>query len=210
VAALPAAVSAAPTPPAPTPPAPTTAGDDPDGPRPYPVAVLAPAGDPDGFAAASATPILAAQIRELLAVEAPIAFASLARRVADAWQLSRVTERVRERLRQALPGDVVVVEDVLWRADGDAATFRGFRVPGDAAPPTRAAEDLPIVEVANAMHWLLRQHVALAEPDLARETARCFGIQRLGSLVRDVMARALAQLLVAGRARRDGDVVRLP
>ena len=91
---------------------------------------------------------------------------------------------------------------------GAAGAFRGFRVPGETPP--RAADDLPIAEIATAMQGLLRQHAALAEADLARAAARCFGIQRLGSVVRDVMAKALEHLVVTGRGRRDGVLVRLP
>jgi very-short-patch-repair endonuclease len=183
---------------------------DPDGPRVYDLASLAAAGPADDFAAASATPALQAQVHALLAAEAPITFANLARRIAEAWQVSRVTERVRERVREVLPGGVVVVDEVIWFGEVDAASFRGFRVPHDGAASVRAADDLPIVEVANAMQWLLRQHAALGEHDLAREAARCFGIQRLGSVVRDVMARALEHLVESGRGRRDGEMVRLP
>ncbi len=182
--------------------------DDPDGPRPYVTATLPAGGSADDFVAAAAVPMLQQQIRALLAVEAPIAFHGLARRVAESWGLPRVTERVRERLREVLPGDVTVVDEVIWGLDVDAAAFRGFRVPGETPP--RAADDLPIAEIANAMQWLLRQHAALAEADLAREAARCFGIQRLGSVVRDVMAKALEHLVVTGRGRRDGVLVRLP
>jgi hypothetical protein len=60
------------------------------------------------------------------------------------------------------------------------------------------------------MVWLLRQHHGLAADDLLRETARTFGIQRLGSVVRDVMERALARLVEAGGCMRDGDVLRPP
>ena len=56
---------------------------------------------------------------------------------------------------------------------------------------------------------MLVQHQALSRDDLARETARCFGIARLGAVVKDVMAGALAQELAAGRLVADGDVVRL-
>jgi hypothetical protein len=182
---------------------------DPDGPRPYIAATLTSGGAADAFVTTAAAPLLQAQIRHLLAVEAPIAFTSLARRVAEAWGIARVTERVRERLRDVLPDDACLVDEVVWLGADEAAAFRGFRVPGDAAS-LRAADDLPIAEVVNAMQWLLRQHAALADEDLAREAARCFGIQRLGSVVRDVMARALEQLVASGRGRRDGDLLRLP
>ena len=186
---------------------------DPDGPRPYPIARLPHAGDADAFATPRALPVLAAQCRALLEVEAPIAFDRLARRLAATWLVSRVTERVRERLRAALPADAAVVDEIVWTAACTAESFRGFGEPDEADPDgigERPAEDLPIVEVANAMHWLLRQHAGLADDDLAREAARCFGIQRLGSQVRDVMQRALELLLATGRGRRDGDLVRLP
>ena len=64
------------------------------------------------------------------------------------------------------------------------------------------------MEIGNAMLWLLRQHQALAADDLAREAARCFGITRLGVVVKDVMAQALAALVAAGGVRHDGAVVR--
>jgi hypothetical protein len=99
---------------------------------------------------------------------------------------------------------------VLWRSSDDAQSFRGFRVPAEGADGARAAEELPLVEVMNAMAWLLRQHHALAAEDLAREAARCFGITRLGAVVRDAMERAVDRLVSAGRGVRDGEVVRLP
>jgi very-short-patch-repair endonuclease len=206
-AAVPAPVVPPPSAVQPTAAAPPLA--DPDGPRPYIAATLTSGGAADAFVTTAAAPLLQAQIRHLLAVEAPIAFTSLARRVAEAWGIARVTERVRERLRDVLPDDACLVDEVVWLGADEAAAFRGFRVPGDAAS-LRAADDLPIAEVVNAMQWLLRQHAALADEDLAREAARCFGIQRLGSVVRDVMARALEQLVASGRGRRDGDLLRLP
>ncbi|MBL9078276.1 MAG: DUF3320 domain-containing protein [Planctomycetes bacterium] len=219
-AAPPAPEPAAAPPPPPPPPAPAAeappaaaavpppAFDDPDGPRPYVAAELPAGGDADAFAAADALPVLTAQCRSLLAVEAPVAFARLAHRIAEAWQLSRVTERVRERVREALPPEARLEQDVVWL--GAPGPWRGFRVPADGAGALRDADELPIVEVANAMQWLLRQHAALSADDLAREAARCFGIQRLGTVVREVMRRALEYLLAGDRARRDGDVVRSP
>lgn len=183
---------------------------DPDGPRPYTAAVLPAAGAADEFATARAMLRLRTQIGTVLAAEAPLTFDLLARRVADAWDLSRVTERVRERLREALPPDVAQADDVLWPAGLDAAAYRGFRVPRDGEDAPRAAEDLPVVEVKNAMRWLLRQHQALAMDDLAREAARCFGITRLGAVVRAVMARGIDGLVAEGGGVRDGEVVRQP
>ncbi|MBL8756428.1 MAG: hypothetical protein JNK15_24250, partial [Planctomycetes bacterium] len=129
--------------------------------------------------------------------------------VGAAWELTRLTDRVRERVRSVLAPNAVVVDDVVWSDRGDIADFRGFRVPADGAERDRDADDLPVVELVHAMQWLLRQHQALSADDLARETARCFGITRLGTVVKDVMAEALERLLATAVAVRDGDVVRL-
>ncbi|HEX5053006.1 MAG TPA: DUF3320 domain-containing protein [Planctomycetota bacterium] len=199
-----------PEPTEPAPPPAATLPDDPDGPRPYSEHNLAPHGTPEEFAEATALAALRAQAESVLAVASPLAFDRFARAIAAAWGIQRVTERVRERLRQALPVGAVEVDGVLWARAGDVEAFRGFRVPAGGAEASRAAEELPLVEVRNAMAWLLRQHQALAGDDLAREAARRFGIARLGNVVREVMQRALERLVADGRGVRDGEVVRWP
>tara|TARA_R110002072_G_scaffold243682_1_gene402797 strand:+ start:141626 stop:147715 length:6090 start_codon:yes stop_codon:yes gene_type:complete len=171
--------------------------EDPDGPRPYVPADLADS-DSDQQAAAN-----------LLAAEAPIAFDRLVRTLAATWDVSRVTDRIRQRVRSALPTTAVEEDGVLWHVADQRGSFRGFRVPRNEQEE-RAIDELPTVEVVAAMAWLLRQHHALASDDLAREAARCFGIQRLGSVVRQVMGRALERLQETGQCERDGETVRLP
>ena len=183
---------------------------DPDGPRPYVPSVLPVAGTPEQFAEAKALAKLGAQAEAVLAAESPLSFDRFARALAMAWGIQRVTERVRERVRSVVAATAVELEGVLWRRGDDAQAFRGFRVPAEGADGARAADELPLVEITNAMAWLLRQHHAMAGEDLAREAARCFGITRLGAVVRDVMQRAADLLVAAGRGVRDGEVVRLP
>jgi len=114
---------------------------------------------------------------------------------------------VRERVRNALPRDVVERDGVLWAAGTDPATWRGFRIspPGEAA---RAAEQLPAIEIECAMAWVLQQHGSMGEDDLLRETARLFGFARLGTAVRAAMAGGLEDLLRRNGAQRDGATIR--
>jgi very-short-patch-repair endonuclease len=170
---------------------------DPDGPRPHELLQGACASD-DGDA-----------VRRMLEVEAPMVFERLVRRLAEAWDVSRVTDKVRARVRAALPPGSQSEHDTVWAGDEQRAAFRGFRVPEDQRSE-RSAEELPMVEVTHAMVWLLRQHHALAAEDLMRECARCFGISRLGSNVREVMARGVDLLVAAGHGVRNGDHVSMP
>ena len=171
--------------------------EDPDGPRPYECAVLE-RGMSDPAAVESA-----------LSVEAPIEFDRFARLLADLWEVGRVTDRLRERVRAALPEAALAENGVLWRDASQRDSFRGFRTP-QGEPSERSADELPLEEVMQAMVWMLRQHHALAVDDLARETARCFGIQRLGNVVRQVMEAALSRLITDGECELEGATVRLP
>ena len=183
---------------------------DPDGPRPYVAVELPVTATPDGFYDVGNSLQLRAQIERVFEVEAPIAFDRLAKTIARAWGVSRVTERVRSRVRELLPAAVVERDGALFAAAAFADAFAGFRVPAGADETERDAEDLPILEVQNAMRWLLQQHHAISVDDLSREAARCFGITRLGNVVRGVMQNGLELLVAAGQAERDGDAVRLP
>jgi len=185
------------------------ASADPDGPRPYVAATVPIVGTAEQFASAAALAMLRQQVAAVLAIEAPLGFDRLCRTIAVGWQVSRVTERVRERIRAAIPPGVLVDGVWLWRDEAERDAFRGFRVPGDDEATARDIDEVPPQELGAAMRWLLVQHQALSREDLARETARCFGVARLGAVVKDVMAAALAQELAAGRLVADGEVVRL-
>lgn len=185
-------------------------------PVPPPAVTTPELADADGPRSYAAVADGTVDVARVLAVEGPVVFERLARMLAAAWGLSRVTDRARERVRAALPGEAVEVDGVVWASREQMGAFRGFRVPGgvagegdgDGEVAPRSAEELPAVEVENALLWLLRQHQAIAAEDLAREAARRFGIQRLGAVVRDVMDRALTRMVASGRCARDGDVVR--
>jgi len=53
------------------------------------------------------------------------------------------------------------------------------------------------------------RHRSGARPHPQREAARCFGITRLGAVVKSTMAAVIEQLLADGRLGRDGEVLRL-
>ena len=182
---------------------------DPHGPRPYVVADLDEVEASGAFHDLASRSRQVAQVEEVLTREAPIVFDRLCRTVARAWGVGRVTERVRSRLRELLPERALERDGALHLSATAAESFTGFRVPR-AERDERDAEELPPVEVANAMRWLLQQHHALSAEDLAREAARVFGITRLGSVVRATMDAALERLVTAGHALRDGEAVRLP
>ncbi len=102
------------------------------------------------------------------------------------------------------------VDGVLWAAGRAPGEWRGFRVPEDGEGNVREAEEIPVVEVANAAEALLRREIALPAESLAREVARLFAITRLGRTVRTCMDAGILALAARGGCVVDGDTVRLP
>ncbi|MBK8096191.1 MAG: DUF3320 domain-containing protein [Planctomycetes bacterium] len=174
---------------------------------PYRCARLEAVRNPAAFGERRADDRLRAQVQEVITVEAPVAFGVLCRRVADAWQIPRLTEKVRDRIRTFVPAEVRWQGEVLWRADQDPAGWPGFRVP-KAEDALRDVDDLPLVEVGNAMAWLLAQHGSLSAEDLARETAKLFGMTRLSANTRTALERAITALVADGRFVQDGELLR--
>ena len=71
----------------------------------------------------------------------------------------------------------------------------------------READDLPLQEVANAAHDVLRKSIRMPAEDLARETARLFGFQRMGTKVSKRMHAGISRLIEDGRAAHKGEQV---
>ncbi len=185
---------------------------DPDGPRAYPAPAALRGGSADDFHERRADARLLADLKAVLAAEAPVHFDLLVRRLTEVWGIGRATERVRQRVREvAGAARVTTTHDgaVLWAQGQVPADFRGFRIPeGDRGQ--RDAGELPPMEVCNALAFVLRQHVGLGVEDLLREGARQFGITRLGSNVRAVMESGLRLLQDRGGCVVAADGVRLP
>jgi very-short-patch-repair endonuclease len=146
------------------------------------------------------------QIQAVLNQEAPLHEDLLARRILDAWGLSKLTPRVRQRIEEqtgelAKRGMVLIQGEFLWSSTRGPSQYTGFR----GAHAEREAAQLPPEEVANAAESVLSQSLSLGREDLLRETGRLFGIQRLTRTVLPVLEAGLELLIRRGRCTPDGD-----
>jgi very-short-patch-repair endonuclease len=152
------------------------------------------------------TPRIRLAFEEVLRQEAPIERELCLRRVADRWGLDRLTRRARERLEALLPearAEESRGEVFLWRVDQDPAAYAGYRV-GEREP-----EEIPPREIANAAREILRGHVSMPRTDLARETGRLFGFQRLGRKVSEAMEDGIRLLAGTPEVSAEDDTVTL-
>lgn len=163
--------------------------------------------DGEAMYAAFATAEIHRLIRELTDIEAPILIDEVCRRVAACWSITRLTDRLRRR----------VVPEVEALAKGEGLAIHGDFVWPMGAPPSawntirgpshdgtlRDAELIPPEEVAVAAAWVLSRSLSLDEATLSRETAKIFGISRVGRKVDERMRAGIDVLCGQKKGRRD-------
>lgn len=179
--------------------------------RPYVYAALPPiSSDPEAMYLRSADERIEAAVAEVARIEAPMHIDELIRRVSDAWGVTRLSDRVRRRIRPFVESSrsLVLRAEFAWLPGVDPEGWRDVRGPA-ADGTTRDVDGIPPEEIAAAALSVLRQALSCPEDVLLRETARCVGITRLGVKVNAAMALGLALLLERGAARRVADRVEL-
>jgi hypothetical protein len=96
---------------------------------------------------------------------------------------------------------------VAIRAIGqDPSNWTALRSAGLGGAP-RDLELVAAEEIAVAVAWVLARSLSLDEPTLAWETARVFGITRLGRKVEERMRAGIELLCAKGIAARTGERV---
>jgi very-short-patch-repair endonuclease len=172
--------------------------------RPFTIERLT--GSPADFYENAAVRQIRSQILEVVAQEGPVSLALAARRVAEFWGFERVRSQVVDRIRELVPLDKVRVEGgFLWPTEVSSEQYNSFRVPSADAGSARAAEDLPVEEIANAVVHVLRVQIGAPVGDVVRETARLFAFQRTGRLVEERIHLGVDLSLRRGRITRIGD-----
>ena len=148
--------------------------------------------------------------------EAPLHVDLAMKRVTAFWGFTRVTERAAGHVRQIMatlsdderPG---IVDGFLWPPRQSVETFAGFRVPHEEADELpRRPDEIPTIEYANAVRYVLEQQIGLPADALVRETAKLFGFKRINPATQQAVEAGIKLLEARGQCvTRDG-VIALP
>ena len=133
--------------------------------------------------------------------EAPIFEESLIRRIAEAWDLPRITAAGMKKIRQLIPENLTVSicdgERILWQPGTMTWTYHTFRIPaGDG--DKRAIDEIPPEELANAMQELIVDFQSGNKEVLYRETLRLFQLPALTARARAHLEHGYAVLQQRG------------
>jgi len=137
-------------------------------------------------------------IREVIEAEAPISRDQLARYVAGAFGMARVSEERKRSLQRLVPVDFERRDDpeFYWPQGVSPESWQLVRVPKSGDP--RTIENVSLVEIGNAMVIIAQQSGGAPPDELKREAMKMFGITRTGQKVAARLDEALQRALALG------------
>ncbi len=176
-----------------------------------PVAVLS-----EEFYLPESKRIIQNQIRQVVNTEGPIRFDLLARRVALAWGMGRIGNRIQEILLRAFKGMKLKTTRVdksvfYWPENSLPSEYEVYRVPKHETGFRRSPEQMPPEEIAASALEVLRQQISLPEEDLVQQVGRLLGYRRTGVAVEQYLSKGIDLLKRRGKAvkGKDGKVTLL-
>lgn len=148
-------------------------------------------------------------IKTLVDHEGPIHTRRLAKRMAEVFDIPRVTKKLREEIEGTIRlavsyGLIEEREDFLWPA---GMRRPPVRVPAGEDRP-RSVDDIAIEELAEAAYIVMKAAKSLETDDLVKETARLFG-QRATAKSTERLNLAIERLFADGRVEWRSDKIRL-
>ncbi len=145
----------------------------------------------DALPSPSASERVRSVIVEAIAAEGPISRARLARVVAEAFGLSRVSGARAAAILRLIPavslreGD----EQFVWPVDVDVSTWRDVRA--STLGESRPLESVALEEIANAMAVVAQLGGGVREDEIKREALRLFGGKRMTTQISERLTEAL-------------------
>ena len=153
---------------------------------------------------------IAEQLVDLVAAAGPLQRDQAYREVIECYGLATLGKRIRGILDGALASRagrlVVDADEFVWEAGAERDDREFLRLPTPGSERSeREADQLPPLEVVNAAAWVLSRSKSIEREALVRETAKLFGIVRLGRHVRTAMERGVERLLERGGVTVEGE-----
>jgi len=154
------------------------------------------------------TTTLVELVEDVAKVEAPIHKKRIERIAMEQFSLSRATKKVRERMASILGlCQLYVNEDFVWTSQAQCEKWSGFRVPDKSTETSRGIDEIALKELSEAALYLLGRNLGMDKDELVKETAKVFGVQRVGSNAKIRLADAISLLISSEKAQARGEQI---
>lgn len=153
--------------------------------------------------------VVISQMHKILKVESPVTAHYLFHRITAAWGVTRITQRVEERLKALLDQTgLTVVESngqvVVWNDADDAGMLNCFRTPSE-----RESGDIPVEEYCCVLRFVVAQQIALPADELKKQASAILGFARVGTQLDSLMSVALDLLFKQGIIKEEDGRIRM-
>jgi superfamily I DNA and/or RNA helicase len=149
------------------------------------------------------------QIEMVIQNESPISRQLLCKKVLEAWNISRMGQRI-DSYFDSLLEDISSYKTTsgnltfFWNSKEDQNSYNYYR-----PNSTRDAVDLPPEEVANGIHFILKQQISLPIQDIIKISAQLFGFSRVGNNVETSMRRGIETAIARGYAKTEENKIKI-
>ena len=138
---------------------------------------------------------LDSQLSTLLNIEAPITMDYAIKRIATAWRLSRITPHFANEiknivLKRCVPTTSFNDKTTLWSDSVTPANYTSFRINSN-----REALQIPCLEMANAIKYLVANQIAVPMDELKRSVSKIMGFSRWTSSLDIITTDAINYLM---------------
>lgn len=176
---------------------------------PYKQAAIPPSSHNTALTTAAGERQLAIAISKIVAVEQPITFSLLCKRIAALWDVHRMDSSFLHTVSKGLGTaycDPMMKKEhpYYWRSFEDSLGYRNYRVDSQ-----RDIEDIPIIEVMNALRYSVEQQIAIPEDDLKKHVAVQLGFSRSGTRIDAYIAKALDILMKSSELTVENGMVKI-
>ncbi|WP_195575446.1 DUF3320 domain-containing protein [Paenibacillus sp. 1001270B_150601_E10] len=139
----------------------------------------------DFFHSSESTGLIVGQIRKVIQEEGPISRSLLAKRILQAWGITRLGARLDQRFTELLmkiQPEHTEAEGMqfFWPEGVKPSEYSIYRIPADETQ-RRMGEDLPPEEVGVVVKSILSSQISLPYDELMKQVAKTLGYSRLGS-----------------------------
>lgn len=151
--------------------------------------------------------VTAKLVKDIVKAEQPITFNLLCRRVAEVTGKPRVTPTIQQAV-QDIVDKLYVTNDrnssVVYLSADDAAAFSGYRINSN-----RDINEIPLIEIENALLEVVRQQVSLAADNATLIAAKQLGFTRRGTNVESAFHNAIDGLVNEGKLVVENDKLKI-